>query len=221
MKNNNKSIDYGYIPKKGERVERASQFVPKCGSLLDIGCGDGILSHFVSDRVEKIYGLDNDDSAMKLAKAKGEIVKKINFDTDRFPYPIAFFDCAVSLDVIEHVYDARKLLSETYRVLNNNGLLIISTPNIRFLPHLYTLLVKKHFPKTTVETIPYDGGHIHFFTYQDLIDLMVEVGFKNVMRSEIINKPTRKWKGQLLELIFGKEFMQEFASPGILLIGTK
>ncbi len=212
---------YEYIPKTGERVQRASEYVPKCESLLDIGCGDGILSHFVNDKVKQIYGLDNNDLVLKKAKDKGEKVKKINFDKDRFPYSNNQFDCAVSLDVIEHVYDARKLLLETYRVLTKNGVAIISTPNIRFLPHLYTLIVRKRFPKTTVEVIPYDGGHIHFFTYQDLIDLMHEVGFKNIIRSEIINKPKRKWKGRILELFFGREFMQEFASPGILLIGTK
>lgn len=215
-------VNLDTIPKIGERVEHASRFVSNAERLLDVGCGDGIISFFIKNRVEKIYGLDMSSEALKIAEKRGFIVQgKIDFDKNKFPFENNFFDTVTCLDVIEHVKDPRKLLNEIYRVLKKDGKLILSTPNIRFTDHLYKLLFKGTFPKTSEDSKEYDGGHLHFFTFSDIRNLLINTGFKVIKEKGIINKKERGWKGRLFEKFLGKRFMLEFRTPGILVIAQK
>lgn len=53
----------------------------------------------------------------------------ILFDAQKpFPLPNESFDNIVCLNVLEHVYDYKPLLSESYRVLKSNGSMVASTP---------------------------------------------------------------------------------------------
>src|SRR5438046_295150 len=110
-----------YIPAIGERVEKASQFVPQCNRLLDVGCGDGILGHFVSDRVEKLYGVDIDTRELAKAKKNKFTTALVNIDTQKLPFRRDFFNVVTCLDVLEHVKDPAVLLSEICRVLKKDG----------------------------------------------------------------------------------------------------
>jgi 2-polyprenyl-3-methyl-5-hydroxy-6-metoxy-1,4-benzoquinol methylase len=209
------------FPKIGERVEIASRFVPTCENLLDIGCGDGALKHFIYHRVKNIFGIDN--SELSLIKSK-EIYKKVtllDLNTQDIPYNDNFFDCVTCLDVIEHILDPVLLLNRIYRILKPNGVLIISTPNIRFTDHIYKLIFNGIFPKTSIDTNLYDGGHIHFFTYKDLIDMLIKSKYRMISEEGIINKNKRGWKGRILEFMFKKKLMNEFRSQGILLVVQK
>lgn len=209
------------LPKIGERVEKGARFVPRVDKLLDVGCGDGVITYFVNNKVKEIYGIDN--SKIRLAKAKklGIHAKLVNLDTQKIPYKANFFDAITCLDVIEHVYDPQRLANELSRVLKKKGRLILSTPNIRFSDHLYSLIFKGIFPKTSLDSELYDGGHIHFFTYKDIHLLLINAGFSKIVDEEIINKNRRGWKGQLVRMILGKKLMREFRTPGILVIAEK
>lgn len=209
------------LPKIGERVQRASVFIPKCENLLDVGCGDGVIEYFIKIKAKNIYGIDNDQQELKKSKQKGMITKLVDFNSKKFPFKNNFFDVITCLDVIEHVIDPKFLLKEIYRVLKKNGILIISTPNIRFSDHMYQLVVKGIFPKTSLDSALYDGGHIHFFTYNDMHILLKESGFKNLQDEEIINKERRGWKGRFVQSLVGKKNMREFRTPGILIIANK
>lgn len=209
------------LPKIGERVEKGARFVPKINRLLDVGCGDGVIAYFVKDKVKELYGIDNSKQALLEAKNVGIRTKLVNLDTQKIPYAANFFDAVTCFDVIEHVYDPQKLVDNIYSVLKKQGTLILSTPNIRFSDHIYTLLVKGVFPKTSLDPQLYDGGHIHFFTYKDIHRLLKKAGFSKVIDEEIINKEKRGWKGWLVQRIIGERLMKEFRTPGILIIATK
>jgi methionine biosynthesis protein MetW len=210
-----------YIPKVGERVEAASRFVEMSDKLLDVGCGDGVIQHFITPRVKSIYGVDNSNETLKKAKKRGIKVKVVDLDRQKIPFKTNYFDVITCLDVIEHVRDPKDLLTKIHRVLKKNGKLIITTPNIRFTNHIYDLVVNGVFPKTSTEKVPYDGGHIHFLTYTDMINLIKQTGYSLIHKDGIINKRRRGWKGRILELILGKDLMLEFRAPGILLLCQK
>lgn len=206
------------IPKIGERVELASRFITKADKLLDVGCGEGIIQYFIGDKVKNLYGIDNSKSELRRAEARGFITKQVNFDSEKFPFMDSFFDVVTCLDVIEHVKNPKFLLGEIHRVLRPDGKLIISTPNIRFWDHIFKLIFKGRFPKTSEDLKLYDGGHIHFFTFSDLRCLVNKVGFGVLREEGIINKSKRGWKGRFIEKMLGKRFLLEFRSPGILMI---
>lgn len=209
------------IPKTGERVPRSAEFIARCSRLLDVGCNAGIIKRFLGNKVIQIYGIDNSLKDLKKARKNGFVTKYVNLDKDKIPFDTNFFDAVACLDVIEHVRDPQQLVKEMSRVLKKNGRLIITTPNIRFSNHLIELIFKGTFPKTSLDSNLYDGGHIHFFTYTDLKKLLISQKFKIDKIEGIINKPKRGWKGQILEIVFGKTLMLEFRAPGILIVAIK
>ena len=210
-----------YITKEGERVELATRYVNKCDLLLDVGCGNGIIACFLKEKVNQIHGVDNSRQNLKEAKKRGLKVKNIDLDEEDLPYEDNFFDYVICLDVIEHIKEPIDLLKKIYRVLKRSGRLILSAPNIRFSNHLLRLIVNGRFPITSLDPTGYDGGHIHYFTFSDLKDLLTKVGFRIISEEGIINKPKRGVKGRILEFILGKKFMREFSSGGILIIVEK
>lgn len=210
-----------YVPKIGERVEAASRLVKKCDRLVDVGCGNGIIAHFIGNRVSHIFGVDSSKKMLKQAVKRGLRVKFVDLDAEKIPFKDNYFDVATCLDVIEHVKDPKDLLIKIHRVLKKNGILILSTPNIRFTNHIYNLVVNGRFPKTSLDTSLYDGGHLHFLTYTDALNLIEQTGYSLVIKEGIINKRTRGWKGRVLEFILGKDLMLEFRAPGILLVCKK
>lgn len=209
------------IPKVGERIEVASKYVNKCGRLLDVGCGEGFIIDFVRNRVTKTYGLDKSVKCLKRAANKGIITKCIDLDNERIPYGDNYFDVVICLDVIEHIRDPIKLLKDIFRVLKLEGKLILSAPNIRFSDYLFQLIVKGHFPITSENKSAYDGGHIHYFTFSDLKEILRNLGFQIISEEGIINKLKRGIKGKVAEKILGKNFMKEFRSGGILVVARK
>jgi len=212
--------NYFSIPKIGERVEVASRYIRECKRILDVGCGDGSLALFIKGKA-KIYGVDKSKKLLKIAKRRGVLIKKLDLDKNSLPYQDSYFDCVTCLDVIEHIKNPYKLIGEIYRVLKKGGFLIISAPNIRFSDHLLTLIFKGNFPITSDDKTAYDGGHIHYFTFSDLREILQGVGFKIIKEEGIINKPKRGIIGKIGEIILGKKIMREFRSPGILIIGEK
>jgi ubiquinone/menaquinone biosynthesis C-methylase UbiE len=91
--------------------------------LLDVGCGDGVLSYLFVKEGAKVCGIDYSDIAVKLAKEK---TKNIGIEFKQgsayeLPYEDNFFDIVVSSDVIEHLEDMPKYLSEINRVVENGG----------------------------------------------------------------------------------------------------
>jgi Methylase involved in ubiquinone/menaquinone biosynthesis len=214
-------MNNSYFPKIGERVEVAARYVKKCNTLLDVGCGDGVIALFLRRRVSKIYGIDKSERVMKIAKKRGMFVQKIDLDKEKLPFSNLYFDFVTCLDVVEHVRDPHGLIREIYRVLKKGGTLIITAPNIRFSDHLVRLILNGHFPITSEDKSAYDGGHIHYFTFSDLRDILQSEGFRVVKEEGIINKPKRGIRGKIGEIIMGKKFMREFRSPGILIVAQK
>ena len=96
--------------------------------VLDVGCGTGYGSDLLSRRFE-VVALDKDREAISFAKK--HYPNGANFvvgDATKLPFEDAEFDAVCSFEVIEHIEDAEKMLSEVKRVLKKGGNFILSTP---------------------------------------------------------------------------------------------
>ena len=94
--------------------------------VLDIGCNDGSLMKEYADK-NKVIGLElSKESALKARKNGFDV--KIGSVYD-IPFKGKSFDVVHMSEIIEHVLDTDKALSEVHRVLKENGRLIITTPN--------------------------------------------------------------------------------------------
>lgn len=99
--------------------------------VLEVGCGEGYGASLLSQNVAKIFSLDIDKNTLAHASKKygSENCLFRLYDGQNIPYNDNTFDAVISFQVIEHIKDDIKFLSEIRRVLKNNGLFIITTPN--------------------------------------------------------------------------------------------
>ena len=190
----NKKLNEEPRIEKGSRVDIALKLLDKGERLLDIGCGDGTLGYFAKNKYKEVYGIDISKEALKIAKKRGIIVEKVNLNEEKLPFENEYFDAVTCLDVIEHVFEPRDLIKEINRVLKRGGSLVISTPNIRYWRHLFSLIVKGRFPKTSDDTEHWDGGHLHCFTYKDIELLLSEHGFEVLVKGGVFGREFLKGK---------------------------
>jgi len=99
--------------------------------VLEIGCGEGYGTHFISEKISKIIGLDIDNDTIKRASEEyqSEFCIFQKYDGIKIPFEDNVFDIVVSFQVVEHIKDDENFISEAYRVLKRGGLFILTTPN--------------------------------------------------------------------------------------------
>jgi len=102
------------------------------GKLLDVGCGNGRFLAEMRDLGWEVQGVEVDAQAAEAARQVFGIPVFIG-DLEHASFHENSFDVVTLNHVIEHVYDPIKLLSECRRVLRPEGMLVVTTPNIRGL----------------------------------------------------------------------------------------
>jgi hypothetical protein len=101
-------------------------------------------------------------------------------------------------DVIEHIFDVGKVVSELVRVTVHGGTVCICTPNIAYIKRRLKL-VFGCFPMTSNEKHLLekngliDGGHIHYLTFQDLFFLLKDYGTLKKMGYGRLFNLVRMW----------------------------
>lgn len=121
------------------------------------------------------------------------------------------------MEVIEHIKDPDNFLQEVKRVLKPHGYFLLTFPNIRYMKYLIELFVIGKFPTTSLDKGLYDGGHIHYFTYQNIAKLLEKQKMKIIFLQRIIT--TDKLK--ILRSISSLSIAREFFSAGLLIISQK
>ncbi|MEI7895988.1 MAG: class I SAM-dependent methyltransferase [bacterium] len=111
--------------------EFAKENISKNSSVLEMGCGEGYGTSLMSEHVEKITGLDVDANAVDHAQNKygSSNCTFTLYDGRKIPFRDNTFDAVISFQVIEHVEDDANFVAEIFRILKNNGIFIVTTPN--------------------------------------------------------------------------------------------
>lgn len=102
--------------------------------VLDLGSGEGFGAAILSETAREVVGVDVDERTVEHANlnwssstvsfAQGSALDLSRFEPGSFEAVVAF-------EIIEHLRDQEKMLAEIDRVLADDGLLIISTPDRR------------------------------------------------------------------------------------------
>ncbi len=114
-------------------------------SILDVGCGTGVVLKALEDRGEAI-GLDRFGLALEFCSKRGS--KRLALgDGEQLPFQTGTFDAAIALDIFEHIEGDKRALAETFRSLKPGGSLILSVPAYRWLwgPHDVALMHKRRY----------------------------------------------------------------------------
>lgn len=144
--------------------------------ILDLGCGDGQISKRIKDLGFEVYGFDFSKKNLRLAKKKGIKVKFGDLNK-KIPYKKESFDIIFAGEIIEHIYDTKKLLAEIKRILKKEGILIITTPNLVHLPDRINFL-KGQTPTQIKPLHKYLYLHIRQFTFNSLKEILKFYGFE-------------------------------------------
>lgn len=150
------------------------------GTLLDVGGGIGDLGFAVKDLFDSRVIIDISSKNLEAAMAKGNSV--VLGDVDRAGLAIgpSSVDLICALDFIEHIVDPENFARECFRVLKPSGEVFINTPNIRFWKHIEQLWIDGTFPHTSGDREVFHGGHLAFYTYQDLRQIFEPAGFTSI-----------------------------------------
>lgn len=95
-----------------------AKLVPPRGSVLDVGCGDGLLASLLAERfpATEFSGIDvlvRDDTHVPIE----------HFDGNVIPFEDNSFDTVMMIDVLHHTDDPSVLLREAHRVARKHVIL--------------------------------------------------------------------------------------------------
>jgi SAM-dependent methyltransferase len=101
------------------------------GTLLDLGCGDGDLTVRAGElaQASRVLGLEGFPGLAEEARSRGVVVTEGDL-ADPLPYDDASIDVVLSNQVIEHLCDTDRFMSEIARVLKPSGYAVVSTNNL-------------------------------------------------------------------------------------------
>lgn len=97
-------------------------------TLLDIGCAKGFWGAEIKNKMKcRVVGVEKNPYAAEEAKKHLDEVIVGDFMSTNIS---GVFDCITCLDIIEHVKNISAFLDKTKKLLNDNGYLLLSIPNI-------------------------------------------------------------------------------------------
>jgi SAM-dependent methyltransferase len=140
--------------------------------VLDLGCGDGTFTSAIAESGASVLGADVAEAALARARAAhgGLDFRLVDMD-GALPFEDNRFTLVWASEVIEHVGDTARWLSEVRRVLAPEGRLLITTPSHGRLRLLLGGIERFSEPL---------GDHLHLYTRRSLSGLLEEFGFGEV-----------------------------------------
>jgi 2-polyprenyl-3-methyl-5-hydroxy-6-metoxy-1,4-benzoquinol methylase len=141
-------------------------------SVLDVGCGEGVLTERFAKRIGdgRVVGVDLRDQKLEAewsARTAANLEFR-SFEGAALPFADAEFDLVAAIEVLEHVRDPRGALAEMTRVAGRH--LLVSVPREPLWRALN--LARGAYGRRLGNT----PGHLHHFSRRGLEKLLGEHG---------------------------------------------
>jgi SAM-dependent methyltransferase len=120
--------------------------------ILDVGAGEGYFSRMLRDAGHIVTACDFNEAGYKCPD-----IPFLQADLNRaIPAQDGAFDCAVAIEVIEHIENHFRFVSEMARVVKAGGILVITTPNVLSIPSRWHFFL---YGFTDCAPLPLDPDH--------------------------------------------------------------
>ncbi|MFK8139034.1 MAG: bifunctional 2-polyprenyl-6-hydroxyphenol methylase/3-demethylubiquinol 3-O-methyltransferase UbiG [Bdellovibrionales bacterium] len=174
--------------------------------ILDVGCGAGFLTNYLSRKYSSVAGLDASESSLKVASSR-DITKKVQYTVGnayQLPYETGSMDVVCAMDFLEHVEKPEDVISECSRVLKDGGLFFFHTFNRNFISWLIVIKFMEWFVPNT----PKNLHVLHLFIKpKELEMMMLNVSLKQ--KKVIGIGPNFNWS--FLKSIFARRVLPGFS----------
>lgn len=176
------------------------------GRLLDVGCAVGVFLALAKEEGWDVCGVDVSEFAVSCAKKRCQAEVYAGELSD-LHFPAASFDVVTMWDVLEHFLHPAATLGEIRRILKDDGVLLMDTPNEASLMRrvaygVYRLCAgRMDYPARML----YHSYHLYYFSEKTLRKLLDKSGFEVI---RVLHKPIplQKGRGNRLERYLVKAF---------------
>ncbi len=201
-------------------------------AVLEVGCGGGILLEEIAEMGFKTTGIDPAESSVNAAILHSK--KKnlnIRYETGRgenLPYESESFDVVLCCDVLEHVQDLPKVISEISRVMKKGGVFIYDTFNRTLMSNLGVIKILQEWkrwaimpPGLHVWEMFIRPGEIRTLLKENQLEWKEHRGLKpGVSYIRMLHYLHKRAAGELSYEEFGKKFaMVETKSLRVIYMG--
>ncbi|MCS6842036.1 MAG: class I SAM-dependent methyltransferase [Roseiflexaceae bacterium] len=140
-------------------------------SLLDIGCGDGVLLDVALDQGIRCAGIEVSSNLLSQLRARFRERAIIASDVSLLPDDV--YDVVTLISVLEHVHEPYQVLNAALSRLAPDGALIVNVPNSAGIP------ARLYGPRwDQIEPL----AHLFYFTAQTLTAMLERAGLRVTRR---------------------------------------
>ena len=130
---------YRYADPAGHERTEVDPLIPETArTLVDVGCGHGLLGARHRRKGRKVVGIEPDPELAFAASRRLDLVLPVGAE-EGLAALAPGLDCIVFADVLEHLVDPPAALEAAARVLAHDGRIIVSLPNSAWAPVLHGL----------------------------------------------------------------------------------
>ncbi len=164
-------------------------------SILDIGCGGGLISEPMTKLGGVVTGIDASYKNIKVAKLHAEKnklkIKYLQSSPEQLNH-VEKFDVILNLEIVEHVEDVNLYLNSCSKLLKKNGIMFTATLNRTLTSYIKAILGAEYI----LRWLPI-GTHDwnKFIKPEELENLLHKQDFKTVdVKGLSFNPFIKKWK---------------------------
>lgn len=160
---------------RGSRPEVIALIPKNAKKVLDVGCSSGEFGYALKHQGIEVWGVE---PVVESADLANKVLDKVinGLFVPGSPIPDNFFDVVTFNDSLEHFPDPMPPLTLAKAKLKDDGLLICSIPNVRYIENLKNLLLNKDWKYE--ESGILDKTHLRFFTAKSMVRTIEEAGYK-------------------------------------------
>jgi SAM-dependent methyltransferase len=158
------------------RTEIAGLLPASPRRILEIGCGAGATLAWLKTRFPDAYtvGVDGYPPVLDTLTTRADLALIHDLEA---PLPdLGGFDLILALDVLEHLRQPEQVLQHLTRILNTDGRIIVSVPNVAHHSVLRDLVLRRRFEYQDDGIL--DRTHLRFYTESSAIGLMNAAGLQ-------------------------------------------
>jgi cyclopropane fatty-acyl-phospholipid synthase-like methyltransferase len=134
--------------------------------VLDIGCATGALLVSLRENGWSVTGVEISPCAAHAREIRNLDVRDTLLQDNKFPDKS--FDVVLASHLIEHLNDPKAFLLEVHRILKDDGVFFITTPNIS---GFQARLFKEHWRSAIFD-------HLYLFSVRTIKNILKNTGFK-------------------------------------------